>query len=77
MMRISRASRTERPGGVAAIDSEVCIRGQKNGIGEGLRHAHEAGIRQAHRSVRVFVHELQDRLQLVGQVETGSHGVTA
>jgi hypothetical protein len=52
------------------VNLEVGIGGEKNGIGENFGHSHEASIREAHRHVRVFLHQLQDFLGVLTEMES-------
>jgi hypothetical protein len=62
---------------VAAINSEICIGGQDDGISERFGHANEASVGEAHGDVGVFLHEPQDWLYVVGEVERGDQGMPA
>lgn len=54
---------------MSAIDAEVRIGGEYDRIGERLAHPDEAGIGEAHRDVRVLLHEIQDAIELVSEFE--------
>lgn len=51
------------------VNLEVGIGGEKDGIGENFGHSHEASIREAHRHVRVFLHQLQDFVGVFTEME--------
>ncbi len=50
---------------MSAIDAEIAICREEDGIGVGLGHADEAGVGKAHRHVRILLHESQDGLLLL------------
>jgi hypothetical protein len=50
---------------VAAIDSEIGIGGEKDGVGECFRHAHQTGIRETHGYIGKFLNEDEHSLQIV------------
>ena len=56
---------------VAAVNFEISIGGQYHGVRQGLTHAHETRIGQAHGHICVFVHQIKNRLPFVTQ--TVSH----
>ena len=59
---------------MAAINTEISIGRENDGIGERFSHAHEAGIGEAHGHIRVLLHKLQHDLQLFCQIESKEHG---
>ena len=62
---------------VASINAKVRICRQKDSAGKHFGHANEAGIGKAHRQVGIFLHEREDSLHLVAQVEDGHHCAAA
>ena len=62
---------------VAAIDAEIGIGGEDDGVGQGFAHPHEAGIGKTHGDVGVLLHKIQDPVQLIGEVKGGDHGAAA
>lgn len=62
---------------VAAIDPEVSIDGEKNGIGRHFAHPHQTGIGKAHRDIRVLLHELQHTLQFATEVKRRNDSTAA
>lgn len=62
---------------VAAVDAKVRIGSKNDGIGEYFGHAHEASISETHGNVCVFLQELQYRLEVVVQIESGDENPTA
>ena len=62
---------------MSAIDAEIRVGGEDHGIGERLAHPHQAGIGEAHRDVRVLLHEIQDTIELVSEFEREDNGAAA
>src|SRR5436190_136985 len=62
---------------VSAIDAKVRVGRQDDRVGKRLAHPDEAGIGEAHRNVRVLLHETQDAIELVRQVEREDNRATA
>ena len=60
---------------VAAVNAEIGIRGQDDGVGERLGHAHEASIGEAHRHVRVLLNEPHHWLDVLRQIKCNAHGM--
>jgi len=54
---------------VAAINTEVRIRGDHQWVGNGFGHAHETGIGEAHGNIAVFFHERCYRFDFISQIE--------
>ena len=54
---------------MAAIDPEIGVSGEENGIGHGLRHPDQTGIGQAHRHAGVLLHQLENRLEVLREFE--------
>jgi hypothetical protein len=52
---------------VASVDPKVGICRQEDRIGDHFGHAHEMRIREARREIRVLLHEIQDRLDMVAE----------
>ncbi len=50
---------------VAAVDAEVAVRGEQDGIGDNLRQPHQAGVGEAHGHVGIFPQQRQNRPQVV------------
>jgi len=59
---------------VSAIDAEVRIGREYDRLGERLAHSDEAGIGETHRDVCVLLHETQDTVELVSEIERGDNG---
>ena len=59
---------------VAAVDAKVRIGGQQKRVVKRFRHAHQAGIGQAHRSIGIFPDEFQRPFKVPVEVEGGRHG---
>ena len=49
---------------VAAVEVEIVVGGQNDGIGGNFGHADQASVGQAHWHVGVFVHEIEHRNEL-------------
>src|SRR2546430_12576233 len=62
---------------VSAIDAKVRVGRQDDRVGKRLAHPDEAGIGEAHRNVRVLLHETQDAIELVRKVEREDNRATA
>lgn len=62
---------------VAAIDAKVGIRCENHRVRTDFAHPHQAGVGKTHRDIRVFLYQLQNRLQLVAQVKRGNEGAAA
>src|SRR5229473_1561908 len=54
---------------VAPVNPEVRIGRQEHRVGDDLGHPHETRVREARGKIRVLLHELQDRLDMVPEVE--------
>jgi len=54
---------------VAAVDPEVVVGGEHDGISEDFGHTHQTSIGQTHRNIGVLLQEPENRAQLAGQVE--------
>ena len=54
---------------VAAVEAEVCVGGQDDGIGEYLRHPYQLGVGQTGRHLGVLLDQLQDVLEVVAEIE--------
>ena len=59
---------------MAAVDAKVRIGGEHKRVVKRLRHAHQAGIGQAHRSVGIFLDEFQRPFKVPVEVKGGHHG---
>jgi hypothetical protein len=59
---------------VSAIDAKVGIGREYERIGERLAHPDEAGIGEARRDIRVLLHESQDTIELVSEIELEDNG---
>lgn len=59
---------------MTAIDAEVGISGQYNGIGKCFGHAHETGIGETHGHVSVFLQQLQHGFYVIVKSETCEYG---
>lgn len=62
---------------MTAINAEVCIGRQNDGISKSFGHANEASVGEAHRNVGVLLYELQDWLDVAGKVEGDDQGMAA
>src|SRR6266542_3192842 len=62
---------------VAAINSEIGIGREQHGICKRLGHAHEAGVGEAHGHIGVLPHKLEDRLDVLCQLERNEHGTAS
>ena len=60
-----------------AINQEILIGGQNDGICKGLGHANEAGIRKAHGNLGIFFHQLRDCLEILSKLEGHKEGAPA
>src|SRR5262245_50841894 len=47
---------------VTAVDAEVGVGGEKNGVWKRFGHAHQAGIRETHGYVRILLDECENRV---------------
>ena len=72
--RSLRGHTGDNPAAVATVSAEILIGRQHNAIGERFGHAHEASIGEAHGNVGVFLHKLQDWLQILGNLESDEQG---
>jgi hypothetical protein len=74
LMRSSKASlaparqhaRNDLPA-VPPIDAEICVRSQQHGFVQRLGHADEAGIRETHRHVGIFLQQLEHGIHVVAE----------
>jgi len=62
---------------VAAVKTEIRVGGEEERIGEGFRHANEAGVGEAHGNVGVFLDEPTDRLDIFRKMERDDKGTAA
>ena len=62
---------------VAPIDPEVRIGGKNDRVRKRFGHAHETGVGEAHGHVYVFLQELEYRLHVVVQIESGNKSAAA
>jgi hypothetical protein len=58
---------------MTAIDTEVRVSGEYEGIGQCFGHTHEAGVGEAHGHIGIFLQQLQHSFQVIVQVETCEH----
>jgi hypothetical protein len=58
---------------MTAVDSEIRVGCEKQRIVQRLGHAYQAGIGEAHRGVRVFVHQLQCSFKVLLETEAQDH----
>jgi hypothetical protein len=65
------------PAAVATVNAEILVGCQDKAIGERFGHAHEASIGETHGNVGVFLHKLQDWLQVLGDFEGDEQGTAA
>jgi len=73
-LRSVRYHARNRLAAVAAIDAEARVRGENDRIGQHFGHADEARIGEAHRQITVFLYELHDPFELVGEIEARGYG---
>ena len=59
---------------MTAVDAEVGVGGENDGISKRFGHAHQARVGEAHWHVGILVQELQHRLELVAEVEARDQG---
>ena len=62
---------------MSPINSEILIGCQDYWISKRFGHANEAGIRQTHGNVGIFLHQLRDWLQVVGKLEGNNQRMAA
>jgi hypothetical protein len=62
---------------VAAVDSEILVGRQDDGIGKRFGHTNEASIGEAHGNVGVFFNQLSNCLHVLGEPEGDDHGTAA
>ena len=62
---------------VTPINPEIGVGREQNRIGEGFGHSDQARIREAHRNIRVFIHQPQDRLRVLVETKGGSQRTAA
>src|SRR6266852_4717702 len=62
---------------MAAIDSEILVCRQNDGISENFRHANKAGISEAHGNIGIFFDQLRDGLEVFGKLEGDNKGRSA
>jgi len=61
---------------MAAIDSEILVRCQDDGISEDFSHTNKAGIRKAHGNVGIFLDQFRDWLQVFRELEGDDEGTS-
>ena len=62
---------------MAAIDSEILVCRQNNGISENFRHTDKAGISEAHGNIGIFCDQLRDWPEVFGKLEGDNKGTSA
>jgi len=62
---------------MAAVNSEILIGRQDDGISKRFRHANEASIGQTHRNVWILFDQLHNRLDVSGKFEGNQQGLAA
>ena len=65
------------PPAVATVNAEILVGRQDNAIGERFGHSDEASIGKTHGNVAVFLHKLQNWLQILGDLERDEQGTAA
>lgn len=59
---------------MAPVDVKIGIRREKERIVQRFSHAHQTGIRQTHRPVRIFLNQSQRPFEVLSQTECANHG---
>lgn len=62
---------------MAAVETEIAVGGEDDGVGERLGHADEASIGEAHGNIGIFFDEAGNGLDVVGEIEGHDKGATA
>ena len=62
---------------MSAVDAEVRIGREQDRIGRRLAHSDEARVGEAHRDVRILLHETQHAIEVVREIERRNNGTPA
>ena len=62
---------------MTAIDAEISVSREHDGISKRLGHAHEAGLCEAHGHIGVLLQELEHRLKVLCQLKRNEQGTSS